>query len=170
MGSQRVGHDSITNIYTQLWESLRSDRCVMNRIFLADSDTQRQKISRDTPCWSSKLLLFLLLKASRMVSSYHHHQQWETFGRLHSKYVHPLTIPAPNPGGCAPWELWETPLQACASLTPCTKSQGLSPREQANRTGSCRHLPQRSGTHPESISNIRMPSAHQSTARPWPLL
>lgn len=25
-------------------------------------------------------------------------------------------------------------------------------------------------THPDSISNIRMPSAHQSTALPWPLL
>ena len=37
-GSQRVGHDSITNIYTQLWESLRRDRCVMNRILLADRD------------------------------------------------------------------------------------------------------------------------------------
>lgn len=27
-----------------------------------------------------------------------------------------------------------------------------------------------SPTHPECISNIRMPSAHQSTALPWPLL
>lgn len=25
-------------------------------------------------------------------------------------------------------------------------------------------------TYPESISNIRMPRAHQSTALPWPLL
>ena len=92
-----------------------------------------------------------------------------TVGRLHSKCVHP-DPPHQIPGDEHPGKCGKTPLQACASLTPCTKSQGLSPQEQANRTGSCRHLPQRSGTHPESISNIRMPSAHQSTARPWPLL
>ena len=47
------------------------------------------------------------------------------FRRLHSKYVHPLTIPAPNPGGCAPWGTVGDPTPSMSIPTPRTKPWGL---------------------------------------------